>query len=619
MEAYRLITKSKEGAVKVGKNEYLIKDICTEREEKSIFIATLSWMLIHEHTWSCEAENDGGIDDTKVSKSARDLDPSSVVVSNGSAVGYFDGEILFRFDEAGRCYRESESDLGTVACWGSISESDCDYIEKNEVARVYSFKEDSEVVKKDGAIIVDGVLISHECKGGTLVVPEGVRAIAGGLFSASNIVTLVLPEGLTEIGERAFSSAKSLVSVHLPSTLQTIGECAFLYCESLASVTIPASVEKIDEYAFGASGLESVIFEKDFCGEIGKKAFRSCERLSEISFPEKLDYIGAEAFFGCSSLLSVTLPTLKNGIGYSAFADCECLKEITLPEGLTTICEELFQNCKSLEHVSIPEGVTKINQAAFRGCKALKEITLPTTLKTLDKYAFENCESLEEVTLPDSIKEIPFYLFRGCSSLKTVHIPKSVAEYGYESFSGTRIESFAVLNYAELSDCTVRGMEFLHELIIGERAVLDGYYPIKEVKALKRVVFLGERDWLPDGIFTDCPELTEIVFPKGLEEIPRNILKNCTSIREVILPPTVTTVDWWAFVGCTSLESIVFPESISSVILCLEDFESLKTLYYPGDPEKLKECFDMFDFPEGVVEIKPLTEEHKKALEIYKD
>ncbi len=617
MEAYRLITKSKEGAVKVGKNEYLIKDTCTEREEKSIFIATLSWMLIHEHTWSCEAENDGGIDDTKVSKSARDLDPSSVVVSNGSAVGYFDGEILFRFDEAGKCYRESEEDLGYVASWGTMSESDCDYIEKTEVARVFSFKEDSEIVKKDGAIIVDGVLISHECKGGTLVVPEGVRAIAGGLFSASNIVTLVLPEGLTEIGERAFERCKSLSSVTLPSTLQTIGEDAFIFSESLSSLVVPAGIEKIGEYAFGASGIEHLTFEKGFCGEIWRKAFRSCEKLKDVTFSDEVEFIGAEAFCNCPLLEKVALPKTKDGIGYAAFADCVGLKEIAFPEGLETLAEKIFQNCKSLVCVKLPESLKKINQAAFRSCKALKEITLPTTLKTLDKYAFENCESLEEVTLPDSIKEIPFYLFRDCSSLKTVHIPKSVANYGYESFSGTRIESFAVLNYAELSDYTVEGMHFLHELIIGEKARIGGNYPVKEIGTLRRAVFLGERDWLPDDMFTGCTDLTEIIFPKGLKEIPRNFLKDCTSIREVILPPTVTTVDWWAFAGCTSLESIVFPESISSVILRLEDFESLKTLYYPGDPEKLKECFDMFDFPEGVVEIKPLTEEHKKKLEMY--
>ena len=590
MEAYRLITKSKEGAVKVGKNEHLIKDTCTEREEKSIFIATLSWMLIHEHTWSCEAENDGGIDDTKVSKSARDLDPSSVVVSNGSAVGYFDGEILFRFSEAGRCYRESEEDLGYVASWGTMSESDCDYIEKTEVARVFSFKEDSEIVKKDGAIIVDGVLIFHECKGGSLVVPEGVRAIAGGLFSASNIVTLVLPEGLTEIGDRAFERCKSLSSVTLPSTLKNIGEDAFLLDESLSSLIVPASVESIGEYAFGMSGIEYLTFEKGFCGEIGRKSFRSCEKLKDVTFSDEVEFIGAEAFCNCPLLEKVALPKTKDGIGYSAFADCASLKEITFPEGLETLAEKIFQNCKSLVCVKLPESLKKIKEAAFRDCKSLKEITLPASLKTLEKSAFENCKSLEEFALPKSITEISWYLFRGCSSLKTINIPKSVAKYGYESFAGTKIKSFAVLNNAELSDSTVSGMDFLHELIIGERADLDGYYPVKEVKALKRVVFLGERDWLPEGMFTGCPALTEIVFPKGLEEIPRNFLKDCTSIREVILPPTVTTVDWWAFVGCTSLESIVFPESISSVILRLEDFESLKTLYYPGDPEKLKEA-----------------------------
>ncbi len=617
MKCYQLVSNSASDAIKLGENEYLVPHECTEAEEKSVFIATLSWMLVHEHTWSCQAENDGGIDDTKVSKSARDLDPSAVVVQDGSAVGYFDGEIFFRFAEAGRCYRESEEDLGYVATWGTMSESDCDYIEKTEVARVFSFKEDSDIVKKDGAIIVDGVLIFHECKGGTLVVPEGVRAIANGLFSTRDIKALVLPEGLTEIGDRAFASCKSLSSVVLPSTLKTVGEDAFIFSESLSSVVIPGGVEKIGEYAFGASGIEHLTFEKGFCGEIGKKAFRSCKELKDVTFSDEIELIGAEAFYGCSSLERAVLPRLKNGMSYSAFSDCESLKEITLPEGLTSISEDLLQGCRSLVRVNVPEGVTKIYPAAFRGCAALKEITLPASLKKLEKSAFENCESLEEVTLPDSIKEIPFYLFRGCSSLKVVNIPKSVVKYGYESFAGTKIESFAVLNDAELSDYTVSGMNFLHELTVGEKARIDGYYTVKDIPTLRKAVFLGERERLPDDLFTDCTSLTEIVLPKGLKLIPRNMLKGCTAITEVVLPPTVTTVDWFAFDGCTSLESIVFSESIRSVEILLEDFESLKTLYYPGDPEKLKACFRMFDFPEGVVEIKPLTEEHKKKLEMY--
>ena len=59
-----------------------------------------------------------------------------------------------------------------------------------------------------------------------------------------------IPEGITEIGEGAFSVCTALVSVTLPSTLRRIESYAFSACAELIEIRIPLSVEHIGNDAF---------------------------------------------------------------------------------------------------------------------------------------------------------------------------------------------------------------------------------------------------------------------------------------------------------------------------------------------------------------------------------
>ena len=71
---------------------------------------------------------------------------------------------------------------------------------------------------------------------------------------------IIIPDGVTEIGEGTFSCRTSLKSITIPESVTKIGKRAFYDCRNLKSVTIPESVTKIDEFAFGdCKSLEKVI------------------------------------------------------------------------------------------------------------------------------------------------------------------------------------------------------------------------------------------------------------------------------------------------------------------------------------------------------------------------
>ncbi len=97
-------------------------------------------------------------------------------------------------------------------------------------------------------------------------VPEGVTSVGTALgvhFGVrSNIESITLPHGVTEIEDGAFRYCKKLKRITLPDSITSMGSSAFSYCESLESIKIPASIEAIERYAFDhCESLKHVYYE----------------------------------------------------------------------------------------------------------------------------------------------------------------------------------------------------------------------------------------------------------------------------------------------------------------------------------------------------------------------
>ena len=141
----------------------------------------------------------------------------------------------------------------------------------------------------------------------------------------TTLTTVKLPQGVTALGQQAFSYCDALTTIDLPDGLESIGNNAFAYCSALKSIDLP-------------DGLKSI--------ELG--AFRNCTSLTSIDLPEGLPSIGNYAFTSCSSLTSITLPETLTSIGEYAFNNCTSLKSIDLPDGLESIGNRAFYYCNSL-------------------------------------------------------------------------------------------------------------------------------------------------------------------------------------------------------------------------------------------------------------------------------
>ena len=257
----------------------------------------------------------------------------------------------------------------------------------------------------------------------TTVIPEGVTSIGDQAFSGcGNLTSITIPESVTSIENEAFYCCTGLTSITIPEGVTSIGDAAFMYCRGLTSITIPEGVTSIGRDAFlstswynqqpdgvvyldgwvlgykgGMPENTAIVIDNGVKG-IAESAFSSRSSLTAINIPEnsQLTSIGDQAFYHCTGLTTITIPEGVTSIGAWAFSGCSSLTAITIPENsqLTSIGDQAFYHCTGLTTITIPEGVTSIESSTFSGCSSLTSINCltvepfsitPNTFQGVDK------------------------------------------------------------------------------------------------------------------------------------------------------------------------------------------------------------------------------------------
>jgi hypothetical protein len=267
---------------------------------------------------------------------------------------------------------------------------------------------------------------------------EMLKSIGTIIKSAGKYVSLDLSGSpLKTIPDAAFyenekkEGCSTLVNIIIPNGVTSIGQSAFLRCTSLASVTIGNSVTSIEQEAFGGCTRLASVNIPDSVTRIGISVFAGCTSLASITIPDSVTSIGNRAFQGCTSLASVTIPDSVTEIRDYAFFGCTSLASITIPNSVTSIGERAFQGCTILASITLPDSVTGIWPAAFSGCTSLSSVTIGNSVPSIGPDVFSDCASLTRITIPDSVKGIWYDAFSGCSSLASVTFRGTISPDGF--------------------------------------------------------------------------------------------------------------------------------------------------------------------------------------------
>lgn len=290
---------------------------------------------------------------------------------------------------------------------------------------------------------IDGVkYIGHVAiagSGTTLSFREGTEVIAENFYTGkSEIAQVTFPSTLKRIGDWAFYLYKpsTLKKALLPEGLEEVGKRAFYECSSVELGDIPSTIKVIGEEAFRECSSLSIITLPEGLTELGHGAFSGCDGLLRVNFNcENVKYIDwisqtCGAFSSNVALERVTIGPKVNTVLEELFSNCTNLTKVEFAERAEddeiTIGNRAFERCSSLTNINWLEGLTSIGESAFRGCEKLKTFYWFPQLKTVGNYAFEDCKSITEINVPEGITTIGRYVFEGCSSVKKVTLPSTI-------------------------------------------------------------------------------------------------------------------------------------------------------------------------------------------------
>ena len=194
-----------------------------------------------------------------------------------------------------------------------------------------------------------------------------------------------------------YDARVDIQTVVIENGVTNVGAFAFYNCTSLASVTIPDSVTSIGLYAFNScTSLESVVIPKNVTS-IESGTFSGCTGLTSVTIPLSVNSMGNNAFSGCTGLTSMSIPLSVTNIGNSTFSGCTGLTSMSIPKSVTTIGSDTFNGCTNLASVIIlSRNITSIGNNAFNGCSKLTAIYMP-----------KDC-SIDTSAIPDVASQINY-------------------------------------------------------------------------------------------------------------------------------------------------------------------------------------------------------------------
>ena len=409
----------------------------------------------------------------------------------------------YMFDNTNNCPilvpAESVETYKTAQYWSEYADRIRAISQSNNV--LYYTSSDGKVVSPYNTSAFGANIISNEYVDGRgiLTFDSGIKSIGDkAFFRCYNLATIVIPEGVTSIGDSAFYLS-GLTSINIPNSIMTIGDNAFYHCYLKSfngKFASPDGLFLIDSGTLLAAAFDSIsehLIIPDGVTCIGPSAFSGCSKLRDIIFPEGLTIIGVSAFSYCEFLTRLTLPDGLTSIGSDAFSYCSELTSIRIPQSLTSIGSKAFYQCYDLSSIAFPDGLTSIGDYAFYQCSSLVSITIPQGITSIGNSVFRDCLNLTSIILPSGLKRIGDFAFSWCYSLSSIDIPGSVTDISM--------------------------------------------YAFQYCKGLTRITLPSGLTSIEWGVFEDCAGLTSIDIPENVTSIKGSALNGCSSLSYIKVKP----------------------------------------------------------------------------------
>ncbi len=400
---------------------------------------------------------------------------------------------------------------------------------------------------------------------GVLKIPSTLRGrpvelIAPGAFEhCENLTEIIIPDSITNIGSRAFSSCASLRSITISKNLVAIekpGEM-FDYCHQLTTINVDndnPDYKSVNGILFDKSGTTLLFYPRTKQGA--------------YTVPDNVETIERLAFGRCLGLTSVTLPPSVREIQFCAFAACSNLTAVSLNEGLRSIKAMAFYECTRLSAITLPKSIDYIGGGILMGCHSLVSIPVdPQNAKyeSIDGVVFKKegpllmtypCGRKGPYSVPDGVKRLYSANFRDSIGLTSLAIPASVEEIGSSLVNACSNLTAITVEPTNANFASIDGVLFdkaCTNLLLYPEGKQGAYTIPQNVRHLAT------------SAFRFCNGLTAIIIPDGIREIPFCAFAYCNNLIAVTIPNSVTNVNPAAFYECANITSVTIPPCVTNL------------------------------------------------------
>lgn len=273
---------------------------------------------------------------------------------------------------------------------------------------------------------------------------------------------LEIPEGIEEIGQRAFEECSIFEEVKLPSSIKTIGftlacttkkfivaednenytsvdgmllskdkKILYKFCQPINSkkVIMDLPIEIIKQGAFKTNYNQFQDNSKYFIDElylpkslriVEREAFSYCQYIKKIVFTNKIEFIANYAFTYCNDLETIELSETNSDICLPPICYCDNLKEVII-KGNYLISDEYAWNRHFIECFKLNDIVVTNNNQYLT--------SIDGNLYSKDKtimYCYANGKRETEFRVPSFVKKLGATVFNSANNLRKVIIPSSV-------------------------------------------------------------------------------------------------------------------------------------------------------------------------------------------------
>lgn len=338
-----------------------------------------------------------------------------------------------------------------------------------------------------------------------IILPDDLRTIDRRAFRQQSISgSLIIPEGVTWIGDQAFLECVNLTGIlSLPSTLREISYMAFEGCKFTCELLLPQNLNSLGFSAFrGCRGLYGNLILPEGLSEIEESVFSECSNFSgDLNIPKNVKEIENRAFSDCSGLNGrLTLPEGLEYIGGCAFENCRFRGPLILPSTLKSIGSGAFQSNMFSGELKLPSSLQELGSGAFAGCSRISgTLEIPDNITAIKEQTFASCSSIEKLVLHSKMDVIKSGAFQDCFGLGSIVCNAVNPPYVESSAFGGISKSNVVVEVPEASLAAYRTAsgwsDFKkivahHELICSPDSVVA-----LNASLQKKLVIYAESDW----------------------------------------------------------------------------------------------------------------------------